>query len=200
VDVATEPGRVPELLTKLAATGTTSYLPALISSPATLYREALPSLANLTREGISGGAEALGAHLEGSFISVEKKRAHPAEYVSPPDPGLLGALLDLAPVRMITLAPELDGARELMELAGKRGVVVSAGHSNATFELACEVFDGEVAGVTHLFNAMSPLHHRKPGLPGAALARPRATRGLIADGRHVHLGMVALAFRMLGPD
>jgi N-acetylglucosamine-6-phosphate deacetylase len=200
VDVATEPGRVPELSSKLATTGTTAYLPTLISSPAKLYRKALLKLADLVREGIPGGAEVLGAHLEGPFINPEKRGAHPADCVIPADAGLLGQLLGLGPVRMLTFAPELEGAAELTEIASERGVVVSAGHSNATYELAYEVFDGEVAGVTHLFNAMSSLHHREPGLPGAAFAHPRVRCGIIADGRHVHPEMVNLAFRMLGPD
>jgi N-acetylglucosamine-6-phosphate deacetylase len=101
---------------------------------------------------------------------------------------------------MLTLAPELEGAAQLAQMSSERGVVVCAGHSNAAFELAYEAFDGEVAGVTHLFNAMSPLHHRKPGLPGAAFAHPRATCSIITDGRHVHPEMINLAFRMLGPD
>ncbi len=200
VDVAAEPGRLAELSKKLVATGTTSYLPTLISSPPTLYREALPKVADLAREGAPGGAQVLGAHLEGPFINEEKKGAHPAEHVSPPDPGLLNELLDVVPVRMLTLAPELGGAVDLVQMAGGRGVAVSAGHSDAPFELAYDVFDGKVASVTHLFNAMSPLHHREPGLPGAAFAHPRVFCSLIADGRHVHPEVVALAFRVLGPD
>ncbi len=200
LDIATEPGRVPELSRKLLATGTTAYLPTLISSPAKLYREALPRLAHLAREVVPGRAEVLGAHLEGPFINVEKRGAHPADCVSPADSGLLEKLLDLGPVQMLTLAPELEGAAELAQMSSERGVVVCAGHSTAVFELAYEAFDGEVAGVTHLFNAMSPLHHRKPGLPGAAFAHPRATCSIITDGRHVHPEMVNLAFRMLGPD
>ncbi|MCA1848568.1 MAG: amidohydrolase family protein, partial [Actinobacteria bacterium] len=75
-----------------------------------------------------------------------------------------------------------------------------AGHSDTPFELAYEALDASVAGVTHLFNAMSAMHHREPGLPGAAFAHPRAVCGLIADGHHVHPEMVGLTFRMLGPD
>ncbi len=200
VDVASEPGRVPELSRKLLATGTTSYLPTLISSPLTLYREALPILSNLAQEGILDGAEVLGVHLEGPFIDADKKGAHPVNHVVPADVNLLDELLDLGPVRMLTLAPELEGAAELAKMAVRRGVVVCAGHSNATFELSYAAFEGEVAGVTHLFNVMSPLHHRKPGLPGAVFAHPRVACGIIADGRHVHPEMVALAFRALGPD
>jgi N-acetylglucosamine-6-phosphate deacetylase len=200
VDVASEPERAPELSRKLLATGTTSYLPALISSPLTLYRETLPILARLAHEGMPGGAELLGVHLEGPFINVDRKGAHPAEHVVSPEVGVLHELLDLGPVRMLTLAPELEGAAKLARTAARRGVVVCAGHSNATFELAYGAFEGEVTGVTHLFNAMSPLHHREPGLPGAAFAHPRVACGIIADGWHVHPEVVALTFRALGPD
>lgn len=199
VDVATEPERVPELSRRLTATGVTSYLPALISAPRDLYRETLPKLADLAREGVPDGAEVLGVHLEGPFINPERRGAHPAAHIVSADPSLLDELLDLGPVRMLTLAPELEGASQITKSAGWRGVAVSAGHSNAHFDLAYAAFE-EVAGVTHLFNAMSPLHHREPGLPGAAFSHPRVTCGIIADGRHVHPEVVALAFRALGPD
>jgi N-acetylglucosamine-6-phosphate deacetylase len=200
VDVASEAGRVPELSRKLLATGTTSYLPTLISSTLALYRETLPILSDLAREGVLDGAEVLGVHLEGPFIDADKKGAHSAAHIVSADVGLLGELLELGPVRMLTLAPELESATELAEMAVGHGVVVCAGHSNASFELAYGAFEGEVAGVTHLFNAMSPLHHREPGLPGAAFGHPRVACGIIADGRHVHPEMIALAFRALGPE
>ena len=199
VDVATQPSRLAQLSEALLSTGTTAYLPTVISSPESLYEEILPGLAAAIG-GPSSGAEPLGIHLEGPFINVEKRGAHAAAHVVPPDPELLLRLLDLGPVRMITVAPELQGADELMTLALRRGVVVSAGHSDAPFELAYGALDAWVAGITHLFNAMSALHHREPGLPGAAFAHPRAVCELIADGLHVHPEMVGLAFRMLGPD
>ena len=199
VDVATEPSRLGELSQALLSTGTTAYLPTIISSPAGLYEQALPELAAAVG-GPSAGAEVLGVHLEGPFINLDRRGAHAAAHIVAPDPRLLARLLDLGPVRMLTLAPELEGAGELMALALGRGVVVCAGHSDATFEVAYEALDASVAGVTHLFNAMSATHHREPGLPGAAFARPRVVCGLIADGLHVHPEMVALAFRMLGPD
>lgn len=198
VDVASEPHRVSELSEAILATGTTAYLPTIISSPQSLYEEALPELSKATAE--RRGAEVLGVHLEGPFVSLEKRGAHAAAHVVPPDVELLGQLLDLGPVRMITVAPELDGAGEVMDLAVRRGVAVSAGHSDATFEVAYEAFDARASGVTHLFNAMSAMHHREPGLPGAAFAHPRVVCGLIADGLHVHPEIVGLAFRMLGPD
>ncbi len=199
VDVASEPSRLSELSEALLSTGTTAYLPTVISSTESLYEEVLPELA-AAAGGSSSGAQPLGVHLEGPFVNLEKRGAHAAAHIVPPDPDLLGRLLDLGPVRMLTLAPELPGAEELSPLAANRGVVVSAGHSDAAFGAAYDAFDGQIAGVTHLFNAMSPLHHREPGIPGAAIAHPHVTCGIIADGRHVHPEMVSFALRMLGPD
>lgn len=201
VDVASEPYRLAELSEALLSTGTTSYLPTIISSPESLYEQVLPQVGSTgTSGGAFSGAEVLGAHLEGPFISLERRGAHAAAHVVRPDKNLLAHLLDLGPVRMVTLAPELEGAAGLMALANNRGVAVSAGHSDVSFEQAYGFLDGRVAGVTHLFNAMSAMHHREPGLPGAAFAHPRVVCGLIADGLHVHPEMVALAFRMIGPD
>jgi N-acetylglucosamine-6-phosphate deacetylase len=199
IDVASESDRLPELSRALLSTGTTSYLPTVISSPESIYDEALPAIAGAA-SGPPSGAEVLGVHLEGPFISLEKRGAHAAANVLRPDTELLAHLLDLGPVRMVTLAPELEGADKLTSLASNRGAVVSAGHSDVAFEPAYGALDGSVVGVTHLFNAMSAMHHREPGLPGAAFAHPRAVCGLISDGLHVHPEMVGLAFRMLGPD
>ncbi|MDQ4129222.1 MAG: amidohydrolase family protein, partial [Actinomycetota bacterium] len=202
VDVASEPSRLAQLSERLLSTGTTSYLPTVISSPEALYEDALPQIGDggASGGGPSAGAEVLGVHLEGPFISLERRGAHAAAHVVRPNKELLAHLLDLGPVRMLTLAPELEGGAGLMALAASRGVAVSAGHSDISFEAAYGVFDGPVAGVTHLFNAMSAMHHREPGLPGAAFAHPRVVCGLITDGLHVHPEMVGLAFRMLGPD
>ena len=199
VDVASEPHRMAELSESLPSTGTTAYLPTVISSPESLYEDALPVLSTATHDR-NVGAEVLGVHLEGPFLSLDRRGAHAAAHVVPSAPGLLAHLLDLGPVRMLTIAPELEDADDLMSLAATRGVVVSAGHSDASFEIAYDTFDRRAASVTHLFNAMSPLHHREPGIPGAAFAHPRVVCGLICDGLHVHPEMVSLAFRMLGPD
>src|SRR3712207_2210628 len=116
VDVASEGSRLPELSAALLSTGTTSYLPTVISSSEDLYEEALPAIGSPT----GSGAEVLGVHLEGPFISLQKRGAHAAAHVQMPDAELLAHLLDLGPVRMITLAPELEGADELASLAANR--------------------------------------------------------------------------------
>lgn len=195
VDVATEPDRLPELSERLPATGVTTYLPTVISSSINAYPRILASL-----DFGGAGAEAIGLHLEGPFLSPAKRGAHAPKNVIPPDPGLLSDLLDAAPARLLTLAPELRGAEGLIRLCAQRGATVSAGHSDASFEAASRAFGEGVRGVTHLFNAMSPFHHRDPGLPGAAFSSDHAVCGIIADGRHVHPEAVRLAYRMLGPD
>lgn len=199
IDVATQPEKLSELSGALPSTGVTSYLPTVISSPASDYPRILSAL---DRSGAqtSAGAEALGIHLEGPFLNPGKRGAHERENVIPPDRALLAKLLRDAPVRLLTLAPEMEGAERLVRLCAEHGVVVSAGHSDATFESASRSLEQGVPGITHLFNAMSPLHHRDPGLPGAALSSERAVCGVIADGRHVHPQAVRLAYRLLGPE
>lgn len=193
IDVATMPERVPELSARLTSTGVTSYLPTLISRP---LEEYLPLIARIQLA--ASGARPLGLHLEGPFLNPKMKGAHP-EDIALPNPEALKKILSTGCVRLITLAPEMYGADGLTEVALKHGAVVSLGHSRADFRTAYSAFEAGAAGVTHLFNAMSPLHHREPGLPGAAFAHPRAVCGLIADGGHVHPEMVRLAYRLLGP-
>ena len=102
-------------------------------------------------------------------------------------------------MRLVTLAPELSGAEGLIAALRERRVVISAGHSMATFEQASRAFDLGVSYATHLFNAMPPLDHREPGLAGAVFAHPGVTAGLIADGIHVHPAILAIAWRLKGP-
>jgi N-acetylglucosamine-6-phosphate deacetylase len=146
------------------------------------------------------GAMPLGWHVEGPFISPKRNGAHNPDMLQAPDPG---AVTDWSPatgVRMATLAPELPRALDMVEVLVANGVVVSAGHSAATVDEAKAGFDAGIRGVTHLFNAMSPLDHRDPGLPGAALADDRVTVWLIPDGLHVHPALVSIVRRAVGPE
>ena len=124
-------------------------------------------------------------HLEGPFLSPNRLGAHPAASRRDPDRSLLERLLAAGPVGYMTLAPELDGALELVDLLHERGIVVSCGHSDATAEQAAAAFDRGVGTVTHLFNAMRPLGHRDPGIAGAALARDDVVVQVILDGHHL---------------
>ena len=164
----------------LLETGVTAFQPTLI----TAAEEALvASLQAVPSEPV--GPRLLGVHLEGPFVSERRLGVHPADARRDPDAALLERLLAAGPVSYVTLAPELAGALELVELLQARGLVVSCGHSDATAQEAARAFDRGVGTVTHLFNAMRPLSHRDPGIVGAALGRDDVVVQLILDGHHL---------------
>ena len=164
----------------LLETGVTAFQPTFVTAP---EADLVAALQGIPSEPI--GPRILGAHLEGPFLSPERLGAHPASAQRDPDRALLERLLDAGPVSQMTLAPELAGALELVDVLQARGVVVSCGHSNATAEQAAAAFERGVRSVTHLFNAMRPFAHRDPGLAGAALARDDVVVQVILDGHHV---------------
>ena len=174
----------------LLGTGVTAYLPTLITAP---EEELVAALRHVRVE--AHGARVLGAHVEGPFLSAARLGAHPAAARRDPDPGLLDRLLAAGPIRLLTLAPELPGAHDLIRKLLARGVTVSFGHSDATAEEANAGFDLGVRTVTHLFNAMRPFHHRDPGIVGAALAREDVVVQLILDGVHLAPETAAFAWR-----
>jgi N-acetylglucosamine-6-phosphate deacetylase len=161
-------------------TGVTAYLPTFISAPEADLVAALRAVPIET-----DGPRILGAHLEGPFISKARLGIHPASARRDPDPALLERLLAAGPVRVVTLAPELPGAGELIDLLLERAITVSCGHTDATAEQAVQAFDRGAKTVTHLFNAMRPFRHRDPGLAGAALAREDVVVQIILDGVHL---------------
>jgi N-acetylglucosamine-6-phosphate deacetylase len=165
----------------LLEAGVTAYQPTFITAPEEMLFDALRSMP--TSNG--GGPHVIGAHLEGPFLSPECLGAHPPEHRRDPDLGLLDRLLDAGRVTTLTLAPELEGADELVLRARERGLVVGAGHTNATAEEAHAAFDHGVTTVSHIFNAMRPFTPRDPGVSGAALARPDVFVQMIVDGRHL---------------
>lgn len=164
----------------LLETGVTAYLPTFISAP---EEDLLAALGNVPAA--PDGPRVLGVHLEGPFLATTRLGIHPPEARRDPDPALLERLLGAGPVRLMTLAPELPGALELIDLLLLRGVAVSCGHTDATASEATEAFDRGARSVTHLFNAMRPFRHRDPGLAGAALAREEVVLQIILDGVHL---------------
>ena len=164
----------------LLATGVTAFQPTLITA---LEDDLAAALAEVPSTPV--GPRLLGVHLEGPFLSPRRLGAHPADAQRDPDPGLLTRLLDAGPVGYVTLAPELPGALELVDLLHARGIVVSCGHTDATAAEANAAFDRGVGTVTHVFNAMRPLSHRDPGIVGAALARDDVIVQAILDGHHL---------------
>jgi N-acetylglucosamine-6-phosphate deacetylase len=199
----------------LLESGVTAYLPTLITAPEDRLLSALAEIPHGAAEsrpvvwpdgaGFAGtvsspgrGPRILGAHVEGPFISPRRLGTHPPSARRDPDLGLLERLLSAGPVRLYTLAPELPGALELVDLLVSRGVTVSAGHTDATAEEANTAFDRGVGTVTHLFNAMRPFSHRDPGVAGAALARSDVVVQIILDFVHLAPDTVRVVWRAAG--
>lgn len=186
-----------QVLGRLPETGVTAFLPTFITAPVATLADALTRTeAALPAVTAKGGARPLGVHLEGPFLSARRRGAHSEDWLADPEPAALDALVNAAPgtVRMLTLAPERDGALDAVRRLTAAGVLVSMGHSDATAAEAAAAADAGAQSVTHLFNAQHPLHHREPGLPGTALTDPRLTCGLIADLHHVAPEACRLAF------
>jgi N-acetylglucosamine-6-phosphate deacetylase len=197
----------PQALEKIgrfiASRGTAAYLATTVTAPMDDTLRALDGLANeIAKLPEPGRARPLGIHLEGPFLSHEKRGVHPPEHLLPPSTSTFDRLVDAAHghVRLITIAPELPGAEELIRHAVSRGVRVSLGHSNAT---SAETKAGIAAGgssATHTFNAMRPLDHREPGILGTVLTSDDLYADLICDGVHTTPEIVRLWWRAKGPE
>ena len=173
--------------------GVTAYQPTFITSP---EEEVTAALAEVPTNGAA--PRILGAHLEGPFIAPERLGTHPAEARRDPDRELLERLLAAGPVSHVTLAPELPGALELVDLLRERGVTISCGHSNATAAQAREAFARGCKTVTHIFNAMRPFAAREPGLAGAALVSSDVAVQVILDGVHLADDTARLVWQAAG--
>jgi N-acetylglucosamine-6-phosphate deacetylase len=177
--------------------GTTAFLPTLISDDLSVIREAIAAVREAIARRVPG---VIGVHIEGPFISAARKGAHDAAKFRDLDERGVALLSSLGTGRtLVTLAPEMATPETIRKLADS-GVVVSAGHTNATYEETLAAFESGVTGVTHLFNAMSPMTNREPGTVGAALHDPDCWCGLIVDGRHVHPAVLQLALRAKAAD
>ena len=197
VDVAAADAETwPELDRRLIESGVTAWCPTLVTAPLDSYAEPLERIAAAAARPGSWPA-VLGAHLEGPFIGGAPG-AHRQQHIVPFDREFLAALPDC--VRVVTLAPELEGAADVIADLDGRGITVALGHSGADYG-DVEVAVGAGARlVTHCFNGMPALHHRRPGLLGAALTDDRLTVSVIADLVHVHPVALALAFRAKPAD
>jgi N-acetylglucosamine-6-phosphate deacetylase len=185
----------------LTATGTTAFLPTLVSAPLEALRDALRRAADIA-PGLAGdggaksGARVLGVHLEGPFLSPARPGAHNPSWLAKPEPDVIDSLLDAGSgiVRLVTLAPEIEGGLVAVKQLAAAGVLVSIGHSDATaLQVSAAAMNG-ARMVTHLFNAQRPMHHREPGVVGQALSDARLVSSLIADLHHVSGQVAAIAF------
>jgi N-acetylglucosamine-6-phosphate deacetylase len=197
-DFTATPECVWDIARDLPRFGVTRFLPTIVTSPLERIARAQATILAGPPPGFHG-ARPLGLHVEGPFLNPERKGAHREEYLRQPDPEEYLGFSRATGVRLVTLAPELPRALEVIEMLVEQGVVVSAGHSMATVEQARRAFEAGVCYATHIFNAMTPLHQFEPGLVGAVLADPDLRFGLIADGIHVHPTLVQLIWKVSGP-
>ncbi len=181
---------------RLPRFGVTAFVPTVVTSPLEAYG---PVLENLRRAPSPGTAHILGAHIEGPFLSPNYPGTHDPALLRSPSVDVAAGWLMAGNVRIVTIAPELPGSEALIAYLAERGVVVSMGHSDATWETARA---GAAAGIgfgTHIFNAMRPFRHRDPGLVGYLLASHLPV-GFIGDGHHLAFETIALLARAKAPD
>jgi N-acetylglucosamine-6-phosphate deacetylase len=172
--------------------GTTGFLPTLISDTSEKMQAAIAAVGAAIGEGVPG---VLGIHLEGPFLSREKRGVHAEQFLHAPDSVELQTAASLQRgLTLLTLAPERVDPEAIRGLA-ERGVIIAAGHSNADHDTVRAALDAGVRGFTHLFNAMSPLASRAPGMVGAALDHAESWCGVIADGHHVHPAAIRIALK-----
>ena len=187
----------PTVARELANHGVTSWLPTLISRPLGEYGQWLSAVRELMSSEIPGTARILGAHLEGPWLG-QRPGAHMDIASGAVDLRWITQLPDL--VKVVTLCPERQGALQAIDALQDRNIVAALGHTDADHETATEAFDRGAGLLTHCFNANPPMHHRTPGIVGAALARDDVVVSIIADGHHVHPDMIRVVMRAKGPD
>jgi N-acetylglucosamine-6-phosphate deacetylase len=195
-----DPGSPERIARHLASRGTTGFMASLISSPDSTIRTALDNLTRFVARSPLADC-LLGVHFEGPFLSPAMRGAHRAEDLLEPALELAETYVGAVPRGrrcLFTVAPELPGALELIRGLLERGCLVALGHSRATFEQTVEAIAHGARHATHLFNAMTPLHHRLPGMAAAFLSRDDTTVELIPDGIHVHPAMLGLVHRLMG--
>lgn len=191
--------KLPEICQMLWNQGVDGLLPTIVTTSVEKIQRSLTAIADFvsSQPEDQPTAQILGVHLEGPFLNPQKRGAHPAEYLLPLTidqvKRVMGNYADI--VKVITLAPELDASGEVIPYLRSLGITVSLGHSQAIAAQAQQAFKLGASMVTHAFNAMPGLHHREPGLLGAALVHPDVWCGLIADGQHVCPIMIDLLLR-----
>lgn len=195
-DFTTDGTTVAAVAQQLPQTGVTGFLPTVITSPFGEYAHRLEEIAAASG---GPGAHVLGVHLEGPYLNPRRKGAHNPALLRPITLAEVTAWAEHPLVRLVTLAPELANAPAMIEQLAARGIVVSAGHSDATYAEALAGFAAGIQWGTHLFNAMRDFNHREPGLTGALLTTAIQT-GVIADGVHVHPAALRLAFHAKGAE
>ena len=180
----------------LLKTGVTAWLPTTITAPVANIEKAFKTIRAVKDKGSHmNGSVVLGANMEGPYLNKKRKGAHDETYLLPPDAAFIKANADI--IKIVTIAPELDDDFKAVRAARDAGVAVAIGHSDASYETAMAAIHNGARHVTHLFNAMSPLNHRDPGVVGAALDSG-VTAELIADTFHIHADLFHLVHKIKG--
>lgn len=182
-----------------ASRGVTSFLPTTMTAPVVTIVEALKNISTAAERGTTGAGIA-GINLEGPFINRRYKGGHPEEYIVQPSVELFESFLEISGGRLkiVNLAPEMTGAEDIVKKYGK-SIRFSVGHSDLNYAGAQKAFEKGISHVTHLFNAMAGLHHREPGLVGAALDNDGVSVELIADCVHIHPSVIRMAVKCKSP-
>ena len=182
------------------STGTTSFLAGVVGVPNGVPEAQIRAAAGATPA--DEAAELLGIHMEGPYISVERRGAHDPAWLRLPDAAETERILELARgrLKLITIAPELPGAEAMIRRLAAAGVTISIGHTDVTYEQAKAAIPLGITHATHCFNAMRPLQHRSPGPLGAIVEAEQVRGELIADGVHVHPAALRIMIRALGPE
>ena len=183
----------------LARHGVTSYLPTTVSAGPDELTTVIDAVAPLLTAPQAGGARPLGVHLEGPFLAHSHRGAQTPSALRLPDPVEYRSWFEGGVVKLVTAAPELTGAPAMIAAAAAADVRVAVGHTAADYEQAVVAFDRGADQVTHTFNGMPGLHHREPGMIGAALTDGRVYAQIIVDGHHLHPAVVDLVVRAKGP-
>lgn len=186
----------------LPAEGTTSFLATTMTEETSVIHTALNTAANFIKQSRSPAAEMLGIHLEGPFISPVRAGAQPTSFIQEPDVHLFKKFQESAEdqIKLVTLAPEMDGGLELTKYLSSQDVIASIGHSDSSFVEVKAGIEAGISHVTHLFNGMRGIHHRDPGVAGAALLQQELMVEMIADGVHASPEMIRLAYHSTGAE
>lgn len=183
--------------------GTTSFLATTMTQSVDAIEKALRNVGDYIKNGSTPGkAEIVGVHLEGPFVNSEKAGAQPEEFMINPDIEIFEEWQKLTNnmIKLVTVAPELPGGLPFVRHLNNHGVIASIGHTNATYDQVVEAIDAGATHVTHLYNQMRGLHHREPGVVGAAYLHEELKAEMIVDGVHVHPKMVKLAYEQKHDD
>lgn len=186
----------------LVTRGVGAFFPTTVTAPMDMILRSLEGISKLIAAGKTTGARPLGIHLEGPFLSHAKRGVHPPEHLLAPTVKVFDRMWQASEgrIRLVTVAPELEGAEEFIAYATSLGVRISLGHSNADTAIAKAGVAAGAANFTHTFNAMKPLDHRNPGILGTALTEDSVYAEIICDGIHVDPSLVKLFWKAKGPE